>query len=223
MAKSLGEVKEDRSGPSNFSGPEERKGNWKGVEFMDITEKEGAALVKMARKVLEGYVADGVKTKFPEPEEPGLLSKSGMFVTLHKKGALRGCIGYVIGIEPLYEAVTDLTISAAAHDPRFYPVRKAELGEIDLEISVMTEPQRVKSPEEIIMGTHGVIVRMGGRQGVYLPQVATETGWSREEFLDSLCESKAGIPRDAWRTGKAELWSFTAKIFSEKPGDQRGN
>jgi hypothetical protein len=108
-----------------------------------------------------------------------------------------------------------MAIESSTADPRFTPVGPEELKDIKIEISVLSEPRRVRSADEIRMGEHGVIVKSGYRSGVFLPQVATETGWSREEFLSNLCENKAGLPADAWKDKKTELYVFTAQVFSE--------
>ena len=141
--------------------------------------------------------------------------KSGGFVTLRKRGMLRGCIGYILPIEPLQDTIAKMAVSAATQDHRFPSVSLDEMKEIDIEISVLSIPRRVQSVDEIVMGTHGVIVRRGGRQGVFLPQVATETGWDRETFLENLCAGKAGLPKDAWKDKDTELLIFTAQLFEE--------
>ena len=139
----------------------------------------------------------------------------GAFVTIHKQGHLRGCIGNIIGRQPLYLTVRDMAIAAAAKDPRFNPVAVSELDDIDIEVSVLSKPYRAENPEEIEMGVHGVIVKRRFNQGVFLPQVATETGWDRETFLSQLCSQKAGLAPDAWKDPKTELNIFTATVFSE--------
>ena len=109
-----------------------------------------------------------------------------------------------------------MAIQSATKDPRFSPVVYEELEEIKIEISVLTVPQRIKNPEEIILGRDGVIVKKGWAQGVFLPQVAEETGWSKEEFLDNLCMYKAGLPKDAWKNPETEVYTFQAEVFSEE-------
>ena len=140
----------------------------------------------------------------------------GAFVTLHKAGKLRGCIGNIIGRGPLYATVCDMAIQSATSDPRFNPVTKNELDEIDIEISVLSPLERIYEPDKIIMGKHGVLVKRGFSSGVYLPQVATETGWTRDEFMDSLCAQKAGLPRDSWKKGECDIYIFSAEVFGEK-------
>lgn len=180
-----------------------------------LSDKQKIQLLKIARKTLEEFLSTG---KIPEftIDDPLLNEKHGVFVTLHKNGDLRGCIGYILPVQPLYQAVSKMAIESAAEDPRFKPVTKEELPELEIEISVLSVPVRVSKPEEIIMGKHGVIIKRGGRSGVFLPQVATETCWSREEFLDNLCTHKACLPTHAWRDKNTELYTFTAQVFNEK-------
>ena len=108
-----------------------------------------------------------------------------------------------------------MAIAAATEDPRFYPVKINELKEIKIEISVLSPLRKITDINEIVMGKHGVLVKSGFQSGVYLPQVAVETGWNKEEFMNSLCGSKAGINVDAWKKGKCEIYIFTAEVFSE--------
>ncbi len=172
-------------------------------------------LLKIARKTIETYVTSGNVPDF-KVTDLFLIEKRGVFVTLHKEHQLRGCIGYIMPIEPLYQAVCKMAIESATGDPRFPPVAKDELAKLEIEISVLTVPERVKNPDGIILGTHGVIVRKGGRSGVFLPQVATETGWSKEQFLTELCEQKAGLPAEAWKDPDTEFYTFSAQVFQEK-------
>ena len=116
---------------------------------------------------------------------------------------------------PQYLAVRNMAVSASSEDPRFRPVQPDELKSIHIEISVLSPPRKAESPEEIVVGKHGVIVKQGMRQGVFLPQVAPEQGWDRETMLRHLCAEKAGLPADAWKQG-AELYVFTAFVFEEE-------
>jgi AmmeMemoRadiSam system protein A len=140
----------------------------------------------------------------------------GAFVTLNKQGDLRGCIGNLVGDKPLYLTIRDMAVEAAVGDPRFPAVELAELKDIKIEISVLSPLKRINSIDEIQLGTHGVLVRQGFHSGVFLPQVATETGWSKEEFLSNLCAHKAGLSPDAWKDKSLEIYIFTAEVFSEK-------
>ena len=180
-----------------------------------LNEKQRKRLLEIARLTVEEYVKKGKAPVFTETD-PELVKEKGAFVTLHYKGELRGCIGNIIGRGPLYQTVRDMAVESSSNDPRFPPVSAGELKDIKVEISVLSEPQRVRDINGVIMGTHGVIVRRGARSGVFLPQVATETGWSREEFLSNLCAHKAGLPSDAWKDPQTELYSFTADVFGEE-------
>lgn len=184
-----------------------------GAGALNPAEKQ--ELLKIARNTIETFVKTG---KAPDitTKDARLNEVQGAFVTIRKHGALRGCIGNIIGQEPLYETVRDMAVAAASQDPRFTRVTSAELKDIDLEISVLSQPRRVKDASEIQMGKHGVIISEGGHQGVFLPQVADETGWSKEEFLAQLCSQKAGLPPDAWKDPDAALYVFTADVFAEK-------
>jgi AmmeMemoRadiSam system protein A len=149
--------------------------------------------------------------------DPRLKEEEGAFVTIHRKGSLRGCIGNILGRQPLYLTIRDMAVAAASEDPRFPPVTAAELSVIDIEISVLSKPKVIKDVSEIKLGTHGVIVsRDAWHYGVFLPQVATETGWTKEEFLSELCSQKAHLPPDAWQDPRTKIEIFSADVFSEK-------
>ena len=184
-----------------------------GIGALSVAQKK--ELLKIARNSIETFVKTG---KVPDItiKDARLNEIEGAFVTITKHGALRGCIGNIIGQEPLYETVRDMAVAAASQDPRFTPLRAVELKDIDVEISVLSKPRRVKDASEIQLGKHGVIVSANGHQGVFLPQVADETGWSKEEFLSQLCSQKAGLPADAWKDPDTALYVFTADVFGEK-------
>ncbi|UCH12644.1 MAG: AmmeMemoRadiSam system protein B, partial [Candidatus Omnitrophota bacterium] len=182
-------------------------------ELLNDEQKE--RLLEIARKTLETYIKKGETLEFKEGD-PVLNKELGAFVTLHKYGELRGCIGNMIGKGPLYLTVRDMAIAASTQDPRFPGVTKDELDTIDIEISVLSQMEKISDPSKIIMGKHGVMVQSGFRSGVFLPQVATETGWDRETFMNSLCAHKAGLPPDAWKKGECEIFIYTAEVFGEK-------
>lgn len=148
------------------------------------------------------------------PEE--LRQPGGAFVTLRKRGDLRGCIGRYPGEASIAEVVREMAAAAAARDSRFRPVRPGEMDEIDIEISVLSPLRRIDDWRKIRLGVHGVVLRQGRRQGVFLPQVATETGWTLEEFLAHLARDKAGLAAEAYRDSVTELLVFTALVFGEK-------
>lgn len=189
------------------------KENQEGAGMLNSEQKK--KLLNIARKTIESYVKDRKIPEFNETD-PDLLSQEGAFVTLHKKGELRGCIGNIIGTQPLWLTVRDMAIESSMRDRRFEPVTPDELTDIRIEISVLSQPKRVRDVNEIKMGTHGVIVVRGLNSGVFLPQVATETGWTIDEFLSNLCAHKAGLPADAWKDKKTELHIFTAQVFGEE-------
>ena len=172
-------------------------------------------LLEIARKSIEAYLKTGKRLELTE-SDPLLLKEMGSFVTLHKHGDLRGCIGNLIGDKPLYLMVRDMAVESAMNDPRFSPVQLTELENIEIEISVLSPLERINDPDKIKLGVHGVLVRRGFNSGVFLPQVATETGWSKEEFLSNLCAHKAGLSSSAWKDKSTEFYIFTAEVFSEK-------
>jgi AmmeMemoRadiSam system protein A/AmmeMemoRadiSam system protein B len=179
-----------------------------------LSEVQRKRLLKIARESIISYVKDGKRKTFTETD-PMLNQPMGAFVTLHEAGELRGCIGNMVGQGPLYQTIADMAIEAATGDPRFQKLSPGEIDKIDIEISVLSPLQKVKSADEINIPGHGVIVKKGFNSGVYLPQVATETGWSKEEFLTSLCAQKAGLRPDAWKEESTELYTFTAEVFGE--------
>lgn len=180
-----------------------------------LNEEQKKFLMDVAKKAIDLYVREG-KIYEPKVTDKRLLEEEGAFVTIHKKGQLRGCIGNIIGRGPLLKTIRDMAIAAATKDPRFPALTVKELDQIDIEISVLTKPHQVKNVDEIIMGKHGVIVSKGMfNSGVFLPQVATETGWSKEVFLSELCHQKAGLRADAWKDPSVKLEVFEALVFSE--------
>jgi MEMO1 family protein len=177
-------------------------------------------LLAIARSSIDTYLRTGEKLPVAETD-PVLNMPMGAFVTLTTKEGLRGCIGNLQAQTPLVETIRDMAVEAATADPRFPPVTLDELNSaLSIEISALSPLRKVGSADEIVMGTHGVVVRKGFNSGVYLPQVATETGWSKEYFLSSLCSHKAGLPSDAWKDKATELYVFTAEVFSEQHPEQ---
>ncbi|MBP5300889.1 MAG: AmmeMemoRadiSam system protein B [Victivallales bacterium] len=170
-------------------------------------------LLKLARETI-GAVADGRECLPAVPPADGLLAPAAVFVTLHKHGKLRGCIGTISAQMPLYKAVVNYSKLAAFEDPRFPPVTKEELPELQIEISVLSPMRKISSPGEIMPGRHGVTVRQGFRHGLFLPQV-----WEQlpdlESFMGYLCAEKAGLDWDAWKNPKTELKVFTVFAFEE--------
>jgi len=183
---------------------------------MPFTISQKRILLALARKSIDTYLATRKICDIDE-NDPALREEKGAFVTLHKKEELRGCIGNIISQKPLCITVRDMAIASATQDFRFPSISKDELDGINIEISVLSKPIAIKSVDEIQMSTHGVIIEGGPmQQGVFLPQVATETGWSKEEFLSHLCAQKASLPADAWKDPNTAIKIFSAEVFSEK-------
>jgi AmmeMemoRadiSam system protein A len=149
----------------------------------------------------------------PAPPALGELPRCGVFVSLHRHGALRGCIGHVTGDRPLAELVGEMAVAAATDDPRFPAVAVGELDGLAVEISFLSPPEPTAA-DRVVPGEHGVILRRGGRMGVFLPQVATEQRWDRPTLLTMLCR-KAGLPDSAWRDPSARLEVFRAQVVPE--------
>ncbi len=184
--------------------------------FMErnLTAEEKHVLLKLARDAIVRFITRREKIELPVSE--GTLGEMrGAFVTLHKRGMLRGCIGNMVGIRPLAETIREMAIAAATGDPRFNRVAEKEISDIDIEISVLSPLKRISDPSEIVVGKHGILMKRGYSQGVLLPQVATEFGWDREEFLENTCH-KAGLPGEAWRDPETEIEIFSADVFGEK-------
>jgi hypothetical protein len=179
-----------------------------------VSAQAGAALVRLARQALESHIAGR------QPDDPVDMSRypelqqaHGVFVTLRKRGELRGCIGRIETAEPLSRIVPVVALESALRDGRFSPVRAEELDDLMVEVSVLSPPSRIAELEEIVPGRDGVILELDGHRGVFLPQVWEETGWSSLEFLEQLASQKAGLPRDAWR--RAALHTFQDYVFAE--------
>jgi hypothetical protein len=173
-----------------------------------LTENEKQELLGIARYAINEHVLHQ-KTSEIKINNPKFETDGAVFVTIKKKGALRGCIGHVHPIMPLYQSVIKNAISAASKDSRFPPLQKEELKDLEIEISIISPLQPLKNIHDIQIGKHGLVIRKGMQQGILLPQVATEYGWDRETFLDKLC-AKAGLPEGAWKG--ADLYYFTAEI-----------
>jgi AmmeMemoRadiSam system protein B/AmmeMemoRadiSam system protein A len=180
----------------------------------DLTEEEKASLLEIARSTLEMYIRER-ETPDVKPLTDRLREKRGAFVTLHKKGELRGCIGYVEAYKPVFEAVRDMAVAASTEDPRFPRVSAGELEDIDIEITVLSPLQRIDDPEKVEVGKHGLIIRRGGYSGLLLPQVPVEQGWDRQTFIEHTC-LKAGLAPDAWKQEGTQFLVFTGQVFGEK-------
>jgi AmmeMemoRadiSam system protein A len=177
-----------------------------------LSSHERRALLDLARRAIVEAVGH---ERLPEiPTLTGALAQpAGAFVTLHRRGQLCGCIGQVGPTESLAETVVSCAIGAATKDPRFEPPSAEEIGELEIEISVLSAVEPI-DPQTISVGRHGLLVVRGNSRGVLLPQVATEHGWTRERFLEETC-GKAGLESDAWKDSATRVLAFTAEVFSE--------
>ncbi|MGH9735761.1 MAG: AmmeMemoRadiSam system protein A [Candidatus Acidiferrales bacterium] len=176
-----------------------------------LGERQKKLLLQIARKAMIAAVQG---ERPPEIVcEDDLLQPGGAFVTLHRGPHLRGCIGQLPGDQPLANVVAHCAGMAALEDPRFRPVTREELANIHIEISVLSIPEDI-APQDIVIGTHGLLVSRASERGVLLPQVATRFGWSSMRFLEETCV-KAGIERQAWKDPNTRIQVFTAEIFSE--------
>jgi AmmeMemoRadiSam system protein B/AmmeMemoRadiSam system protein A len=178
---------------------------------LGLSADEKGMLHRIAKETIEAGCRGATPSKI-DVASPKLKEPNGAFVTLHKNGELRGCIGHITASLPLAETIAEMATAAAFHDPRFRPVRADELKDLKIEISVLTPLTKISSIEEIRVGTHGLYIRQDGRSGLLLPQVATEYGWDRAAFLEQAC-LKANLPRDAWKHKNTEIYIFSADIF----------
>ncbi len=177
-----------------------------------LSDADKSELLHIARESIAEYLNSGKTPKFDV--SPGLQKPGAGFVTLEKAHNLRGCIGYTEAIMPLYQTISDCAVKAAVQDYRFPPVKAPELDSLHIEISVLTPLQKVNSLDDIEVGRDGLMISMGRNRGLLLPQVATEYGWNREEFLRQTCR-KAGLPVDAYKSPDAVIYKFQALIFGE--------
>jgi len=183
------------------------------VEQGALSAEEKRILLDVARRSIQSFLREGKPLVVRLDDYPELLrQKRGVFVTLKKKGALRGCIGYIGAVRPLVQAVAEVAVKSATQDFRFRPVREEELDELGIEISVLSPFVPVSDPEGIVVGRDGLYIMKGARSGILLPQVPVEQGWDRKTFLEQTCR-KAGLPPDSWKD--ARLYRFTAQVFNE--------
>ena len=178
---------------------------------LGLNEEEKEDLHQIAKTVIENKARGKTVPDF-KVESPVLKENRGAFVTIHKRGQLRGCIGYIEGRGPLHKTIEEMAEAAAFRDPRFTPVKEKELPELELEISVLTPLKKIKDVDEVQVGKHGIYIKKGWYSGLLLPQVATEYGWDRQAFLEHTCQ-KAGLPSNAWKEKDTEIYIFSADIF----------
>ena len=186
---------------------------------MTLSEQDHEWLLAVARTAIESHVRGIAVAPAAHPDGSSDLMRldepyGGVFVSIHHRGRLRGCIGSLDGHTDLVDAVVEAAVAASTSDPRFAPIAASEIPDLDLEISVLSRVERVADVETIEVGRHGLIAEQGYRRGLLLPQVATEWGWTRHQFLAQTCH-KAGLPEDAWKRGAA-ISRFTADVFGER-------
>ena len=176
----------------------------------EYSPQERQILIRLAHESITARLQR--RTLEMKPDSAHLAERRGAFTTIHVDGALHGCIGYVVPVASLYQTIAETAAAAAFEDPRFNPITSGELPHLKVEISVLSLPKPV-SAMEVQVGRHGLIVSLGPRRGLLLPQVPGEYGWDRETFLCQTC-IKAGLPPDSWQHG-ALLEAFTAEVFGE--------
>ena len=177
------------------------------------TDADRRLLLQLARETIAAHLNPNRQSAISNLPSAILARPGGAFVTLHKRGDLRGCIGHIGTDEPLGQVVPRCAVSAASSDPRFPPIAPGELDALDIEISLLGPMEPIAGPQDVVVGRHGLMVERGWQRGLLLPQVATEWNWMAAEFLEQTCH-KAGLPRDAWQAG-AKIWRFEAEVFAE--------
>ncbi len=185
-----------------------------GSEESDLNSDAKRELLSIARKTIKALL-EGKSLPKPDYKFPVFKEKRGAFVTLNKFNQLRGCIGYIYAFKPLEQTIIEMAQAAAFHDPRFPALEKNEFPDLEIEISVLSPIREIKDVEEIVVGTHGIIIERNGNSGLLLPQVATEYGWDRETFLEHTCQ-KAGLPGDCWKKQGTKIQIFSAEVFHEE-------
>ena len=180
---------------------------------MELTKKDKDSLLDVVKKTIAAKVNNKDLQKIAV-DSATLKEKRGAFVTLKKNGHLRGCIGYIKAVKPLWETVQEMALAAAFHDPRFPSLKAEELKELTFEISVLSPLQRVQDINEIQVGKHGLYIVHGNNSGLLLPQVASEYGWDRETFLKETCR-KAGLQHQDWQDKETEIYIFSADYFGD--------
>jgi AmmeMemoRadiSam system protein A len=179
-----------------------------------LTDDEKRELLRIARATLREYFHTG---RIPpgKPHRDSLTAEAGVFVSLHREGTLRGCIGTQQETTPLYKIVQEMTITAASRDPRFDPVDEDEVEDIEIEISVLAVGQPLGSAQDIEIGVHGLSIEHDSKRGLLLPQVASKNGWDANSFLVEVCR-KAGLADDAWTHPEATVHVFAAQVFNDQ-------
>ena len=180
---------------------------------MTLTDADKTLLLQQARASIEAHLSDKSVPPVTDPSSV-LGERRGAFVSLHRRGDLRGCIGYLEAAKPLLQTIREMAAAAAFHDPRFKPLRPDELADLEIEISVLSPLKLIKSTDDIEVGEHGLYIVQGFCRGLLLPQVATQYQWDRLAFLQQTC-CKAGLAPDAWKEPSTKIYTFTADVFAE--------
>ena len=183
-----------------------------------LSETDRQSLLDLARRAVVEAVSLQ-KAAGSIPQSGMFLAKRGVFVTLHARGRLRGCIGIIEPVEPLVESIARCAAGAALQDPRFSPVRMEELPELRIEISLLS-PLEPILPENIEIGKHGLLISQGSKRGLLLPQVAVEHKLARDQFLEETCR-KAGLNATAWQEPETTILGFTSEVFSQAGDAQK--
>lgn len=181
-----------------------------------MDEKDKKTLLSIARESIKSAITD-TPSEPPQIEiiSPELNEKSGAFVTLKTHGKLRGCIGRMVSDIPLHKLVSEMAVSAAKEDPRFSQIKPSDLENLEIDISALSPLQKIDDPLDFELGRHGIYIKKGSSNGCFLPQVATETGWTKEEFLSKCCSMKAGLSPDAWKKRGIDVYIFTSEIIAD--------
>ena len=189
--------------------------SWGEKPGMNLSAADKQLLLQVARDSIAAQLQG--KTAAPVQAVSSVLREPrGAFVSLHRRGQLRGCIGYIEAVKPLLETVQEMAPAAAFQDPRFRPLQPGELADLEIEISVLTPMRLIQSPDEIEVGRDGLYIVQGPNRGLLLPQVAAQYHWDRLTFLGQTC-NKAGLPPDAWKEPHTRIYTFRAEIFAEHP------
>jgi AmmeMemoRadiSam system protein A len=182
--------------------------------MIELNREQQITVLKLARNIIAEDLGVETSPEVLDFSDSVFKEKCGAFVTLHIRGNLRGCIGYIAGIKSIPETVTDMARASAFKDPRFAPLKKNEYQQIDIEVSILSPIETVRDVSDIKVGRDGIIISRGFNSGLLLPQVATEQGWDRDMFLEHTCY-KAGLPAAAWKQSGTKIEKFSAQVFGE--------
>jgi len=183
--------------------------------MIELNKSQQERLLSLARNTIANSLGIAGKRVEPDLSDGIFREKCGAFVTLHKHGRLRGCIGYIQGVKPIPDTIREMALASAFKDPRFPPLRAEEYDAIDIEISVLSPVEQVNDINEIVVGRDGLIISRGFSKGLLLPQVPVEQGWDLDTYLCQTC-CKACLPANAWQQKGTMIEKFSAQVFGEK-------